>query len=61
MVEDIVHVIYNSEMFAVGVFVTAPFFIVAPGVIALSHVYIFRTIFNKYGMKEDEKLCQSCQ
>lgn len=48
-------------MFAVGVFVTAPFFIVAPGVIALSHVYIFRTIFNKYGMKEDEKLCQSCQ
>lgn len=46
-------------MIAVGVFVTAPFLIVAPGVIALSHVYIFRTIFAKYGMKEDEKVCQS--
>jgi len=46
-------------MLAVGVFVTAPFLIVAPGVIALSHVYIFRTIFTKYGMKEDEKICQS--
>lgn len=46
-------------MFAVGVFVTAPFLIVAPGVIALSHVYIFRTIFAKYGMKEEERTCQN--
>ena len=45
----------TAIMIAVGVFVTAPFFIVAPGVIALSHVYIFKNIFNKYGMKGDEQ------
>lgn len=45
----------TAIMIAVGVFVTAPFFIVAPGVIALSHVYIFKNIFNKYGMKADEQ------
>lgn len=38
-------------MIAVGVFVTAPFLAVAPGVIAFSHVFIFREIFDKYHMK----------
>lgn len=42
-------------MLAVGIFVAAPFLIVAPGVIALSHAYIFRDIFNKYNMKVSEE------
>lgn len=44
-------VFITGIMTAVGVFVTAPFLAVAPGVIAFSHVFIFREIFDKYDMK----------
>lgn len=42
-------------MIAVGLFVSAPFLVVAPGVIALSHIYIFKEIFNKYNMQLEER------
>lgn len=45
-------------MIAVGIFVTAPFLAVAPGVIAFSHVFIFRDIFHKYNMKVEESYAE---
>ncbi|MCR5217035.1 MAG: DUF624 domain-containing protein [Lachnospiraceae bacterium] len=39
----------------VGVLVYAPFLAVAPGVIALSHIYLFREIFKKYHMQVVEE------
>ncbi|MDD6572196.1 MAG: YesL family protein [Thermoflexaceae bacterium] len=44
-------------MIAVGVFVTAPFLVVTPGIVALSHVYVFKEIFRKYDMKAGEAEC----
>lgn len=38
-------------MFAVGVFVTAPFLVVAPGVVSFSHVFLFEDILKKYNLK----------
>lgn len=42
----------TAIMICVGIFVTAPFLVVAPGVIAFSHAFIFRDIFKKYGITE---------
>lgn len=44
----------TAIMISVGVFVTAPFLLLAPGIIAFSHAFIFRDIFKKYGMTEND-------
>ncbi len=47
-------VFITGVMIAAGIFVCGPFLLLAPGVIAFSHVILFRDIFKKYDMQEAE-------